>query len=231
MRLRRPSFRRSALLLAALAALHGLVYVPLVDTNEKTDTWSYVASANALLDGSYSTPLQAGFYFVYPDGWFDITGARIAESAWDEPERQVFRPPGLPRVPRALRQGQGLRRRPHGGADRPGPALRDRRVPADADRAPLVGGERRAARRPALRGRPVVEALRRARPERDPRRNRRARTALRVHACVGATDLGALARRRRAGRQRSRSCARCSCSHRRSSCSRRSCVAGRRESG
>ena len=96
MRLRRPSFRRSALLLAALAALHGLLYVPLVDTNEKTDTWSYVASANALLDGSYSTPLQAGFYFVYPDGWFDITGARIAESAWDEPERQVFRPPGYP---------------------------------------------------------------------------------------------------------------------------------------
>jgi hypothetical protein len=95
-RLRRPSFRRSALLLAALAALHGLVYLPLVDTNEKTDTWSYVASANALLDGSYSTPLQAGFYFVYPARWFDITGARIAESAWDDPERQVFRPPGYP---------------------------------------------------------------------------------------------------------------------------------------
>ena len=96
MRLTRPSFRRSALLLAALAALHGLAYIPLVDTNEKTDTWSYVASANALLDGSYSTPLQAGFYFVYPDSWFDITGARIGESAWDEPERQVFRPPGYP---------------------------------------------------------------------------------------------------------------------------------------
>src|SRR5215207_977904 len=94
--LSRPSFRRSALLLAALAALHGLVYVPLVDTNEKTDSWSYVASANALLDGGYSTPLQAGFYFVYPIGWFDITGARIAEPAWDEPERQVFRPPGYP---------------------------------------------------------------------------------------------------------------------------------------
>jgi hypothetical protein len=95
-RLSRPSFRRSALILAALAALHGLLYIPLVDTNEKTDTWSYVASANALLDGGYSTPLQAGFYFVYPTGWFDITGARIAESAWDEPERQVFRPPGYP---------------------------------------------------------------------------------------------------------------------------------------
>jgi 4-amino-4-deoxy-L-arabinose transferase-like glycosyltransferase len=95
-RLRRPSFRRSALLLAAVAALHGLVYVPLVDTNEKTDTWSYVASANAILDGSYSTPLQAGFYFVYPVGWFDITGARIPQRVWDEPERQAFRPPGYP---------------------------------------------------------------------------------------------------------------------------------------
>ena len=96
MRLRRPSFRRSALLLAALAALHGLVYIPLVDTNEKTDTWSYVASANALLDGSYTTPLQAGFYFVYPVGWFDITGARIPQRVWNEPERQAFRPPGYP---------------------------------------------------------------------------------------------------------------------------------------
>ena len=96
MRLRRPSFRRSALLLAAVAAVHGLLYIPLVDTNEKTDTWSYVASANALLDGSYSTPLQAGFYFVYPNGWYDITGARIPRAVWDDLERQAFRPPGYP---------------------------------------------------------------------------------------------------------------------------------------
>ena len=96
MRLRRPSFRRSALVLAAAAALHGLVYIPLVSTNEETDTWSYVASANAILDGSYTTPLQAGFFFVYPIGWFDITGARIPQRAWQAPERQVFRPPGYP---------------------------------------------------------------------------------------------------------------------------------------
>ena len=96
MRLTRPSFRRSALVIAVVAALHGLLYVPLVSTNEETDTWSYVASANALLDGSYSTPLQAGFYFVYPVGWFDITGARIERRAWASPERQVFRPPGYP---------------------------------------------------------------------------------------------------------------------------------------
>lgn len=96
MRLRRPSFRRSALILAAVAALHGLLYVPLVSTNEETDTWSYVASANALLDGSYTTPLKAGFYFVYPIGWFDITGARLPRETWQAPERQAFRPPGYP---------------------------------------------------------------------------------------------------------------------------------------
>jgi Dolichyl-phosphate-mannose-protein mannosyltransferase len=95
-RFRRPSFRRGALVLAAVAAVHGLVYLPLVSTNEETDTWSYVASANALLDGSYTTPLKAGFYFVYGRGWFDITGARIPERAWQAPERQVFRPPGYP---------------------------------------------------------------------------------------------------------------------------------------
>jgi 4-amino-4-deoxy-L-arabinose transferase-like glycosyltransferase len=95
-RLGRPSFRRGALLLAVAAALHGAAYIPLVSTNEETDTWSYVASANAILDGSYTTPLQAGFYFVFPDGWFDISGARIAERAWQAPERQTFRPPGYP---------------------------------------------------------------------------------------------------------------------------------------
>jgi hypothetical protein len=89
-------FRRTALVLAVAAGLHGLLYVPLVSTNEETDTWTYVAAANAIRDGSYSTPLKAGFYFVFPQGWFDITGARIAESAWQAPEHQVFRPPGYP---------------------------------------------------------------------------------------------------------------------------------------
>jgi 4-amino-4-deoxy-L-arabinose transferase-like glycosyltransferase len=89
-------FRRTALVLAVVAGLHGLLYIPLVSTNEETDTWSYVATANALLDGSYSTPLKAGFVYVFPQGWFDITGARIPRSAWDELERQAFRPPGYP---------------------------------------------------------------------------------------------------------------------------------------
>jgi hypothetical protein len=92
----RGRFGRTALLLAALTTLHGLVYIPLVSTNEETDTWSYQAAANAIVDGSYTTPLQAGFYFVFPEGWFDITGARIDERAWQAPERQVFRPPGYP---------------------------------------------------------------------------------------------------------------------------------------
>ena len=88
-------FRRIALILAVAAGVHGLVYVPLVSTNEKTDSWSYQAAANALRDGSYSTPLKAGFVYVFPD-WFDITGASIPEAVWFAPERQVFRPPGYP---------------------------------------------------------------------------------------------------------------------------------------
>jgi hypothetical protein len=79
-----------------VAALHGLAYVPLVSTNDETDSWTYLASANAIRDGSYSTPLMAGFYFVFGEGWYDITGARIARPAWQELERQVFRPPGYP---------------------------------------------------------------------------------------------------------------------------------------
>ena len=53
-------FRRVALILSVVAGLHGLLYVPLVSKNEGTDTWTYVATANAILDGAYSTPLQAG---------------------------------------------------------------------------------------------------------------------------------------------------------------------------
>lgn len=96
MRLTVPTFRRAALLLALAAALHGVLYIPLVSKTEGTDTWTYVAAANAILDGTYSTPLRAGFIFVYPLGFFDITGARFPEETWEAPERQVFRPPGYP---------------------------------------------------------------------------------------------------------------------------------------
>jgi 4-amino-4-deoxy-L-arabinose transferase-like glycosyltransferase len=84
------------LLIAVVAGVHGLAYIPLVSTNDETDSWSYLASANAIREGSYSTPLKAGFYFVFTEGWYDITGARIPERAWQSPERQVFRPPGYP---------------------------------------------------------------------------------------------------------------------------------------
>lgn len=89
-------FRRLALLLALVAGLHGLLYVPLVSINEKTDSWTYVAGGNAIREGGYSTPLKAGFYYVYPVGWFEITGLRIPRRLWQEPERQAFRPPGYP---------------------------------------------------------------------------------------------------------------------------------------
>lgn len=82
--------------LAVAAGLHGLVYVPFVSPNVRTDSWTFLAAANALGDGSYSTPLRAGFYFVFPAGWFDLTGARIPQSVWEAPERQVFRAPGYP---------------------------------------------------------------------------------------------------------------------------------------
>jgi dolichyl-phosphate-mannose-protein mannosyltransferase len=89
-------FRRFALALAIAAGLHGLLYVPLVSTHVETDSWTYIASANAIRDGSYSTPLKAGFVYVYPKGWFDITGAPLPRATWQAKERQAFRPPGYP---------------------------------------------------------------------------------------------------------------------------------------
>ena len=93
---REPRFRRLALLLALAGTLHGLVYVPFVDIHAPTDSWTYRAAGNAILDGSYSTPLKAGFYFVYPLGFFDITGLQFERSVWPVEEPQVFRPPGYP---------------------------------------------------------------------------------------------------------------------------------------
>ena len=91
-----PTFRRLVLLLALVGALHGLLYVPLVELNVATDSGPYVATADAILDGDYSTPLRASFYFVYPTGFLDITGLHFRRSAWEAPERQAFRPPGYP---------------------------------------------------------------------------------------------------------------------------------------
>jgi hypothetical protein len=95
--MRAASFHRIALVLAVVGALHGLVYVPFVTHHAGTDSTTYVAAANALLDGGYSTPLRAGFYYVFPEGFYDITGVRMADrSLFPVEERQAFRPPGYP---------------------------------------------------------------------------------------------------------------------------------------
>src|SRR3954454_1727185 len=98
-------FQRLAALLAAVAALHGLLYIPLVHRHVTTDTDTYVASAHALLHGSYTTPLRAGFYFTYPVGFFDLTGVKMPPSTFDDPERQAFRTPGYPLVLAAVGGG------------------------------------------------------------------------------------------------------------------------------
>lgn len=94
--MRRVGFLTTALLLALLGAVHGLVYTPFVEVKAPTDSWTYTAAAEAILDGSYSTPVKAGFYYVYPRGFYDITGLQFDRSVWTVREPQVFRPPGYP---------------------------------------------------------------------------------------------------------------------------------------
>jgi hypothetical protein len=89
-------FGRAALLLALVGAVHGLAYAPFVEVKAPTDSWTYTAAGEAILDGSYSTPVRAASYYIYPSGFFDITGLRFDRSAWEAPERQVFRPPSYP---------------------------------------------------------------------------------------------------------------------------------------
>ena len=93
---------------------------------------------------------------------------------WDEPERQVFRPPGYPAYLALFGKDKVF------GGDHTA-ALIGQALLFGLGAYLLMltvrrwwGDERRAARRAALRGRPVVEALRRARPERDrsPERSR-----------------------------------------------------------
>lgn len=99
-------------MLALVGALHGLVYVPLVQSNVGTDSSTYIATASALEHGSYTTPLRAGFYFTYPIGFFDLTGLRFPRSpVWNAPERQAFRTPGYPLLLAAVGGGEpGLSR-------------------------------------------------------------------------------------------------------------------------
>jgi hypothetical protein len=88
---------RVALLLALVGALHGILYVPLVSDNVAPDTPSYRAAGEALLDGSYTTPVDAGFYYeLRTRSLVDVTGEPVPRAAWSAPERQIFRPPGYP---------------------------------------------------------------------------------------------------------------------------------------
>ena len=90
-------FRRLALALALVAVAHASVYLPLVSSHVGSDSPTYVAAADALLHGSYTTPLQAGFYYELRDAAVvDITGLEIDPRYWQAPERQIFRPPGYP---------------------------------------------------------------------------------------------------------------------------------------
>jgi 4-amino-4-deoxy-L-arabinose transferase-like glycosyltransferase len=92
-------FQRGALLLAAVATLHGLLYIPLVHRHSTTDTDTYVAAAHAVRDGNYTTPLRAGFYFTYPTGFYDLPGKYFGlheHPVWSAPEKQAFRTPAYP---------------------------------------------------------------------------------------------------------------------------------------
>ena len=82
---RRRQFGFAALILGVVGAVHGLIYVPFAGPR-LGDTPGYVAAAQAIRDGSYSTPL--------PD--VDVTGLPIPQSAQGKPERQTYRTPGYP---------------------------------------------------------------------------------------------------------------------------------------
>jgi 4-amino-4-deoxy-L-arabinose transferase-like glycosyltransferase len=79
------SFTLAVLVLGVVGGVHGLVYVPFAGP-VLGDTPGYVAAAEAIRSGSYSTPL--------PD--VDITALHIPDSAQGAPERQSYRTPGFP---------------------------------------------------------------------------------------------------------------------------------------
>ena len=77
--------------------MHGLLYVPFVSRTVGTDSNTYVATAQAILDGEYTTPLVAGYYYTFPIGFFDLSGVHVTDrSVFQAPERQAFRAPGYP---------------------------------------------------------------------------------------------------------------------------------------
>src|SRR2546423_13578144 len=89
-------FRLAALALGAVAAVHGLLYVPFISPHTTMDTPTYLAPAHAILHGSYTTPLPA----------LDSTYLRIPASAVGVPERQTMRTPGYPLLLAAVGGGE-----------------------------------------------------------------------------------------------------------------------------
>jgi len=100
-------FTRLTLALALVGALHGLLYVPFVSNHIQTDSWTYTAAGEAILDGEYTTRLQASSYYVHPVGFFDHTARLLTEGELNLLERQAFRPPGYPLFLAALGGGEG----------------------------------------------------------------------------------------------------------------------------
>lgn len=102
------SIKRAALLLAALATLYALVYLPFIHTHTTADSPTYLAAGEAILDGSYSTPIRANMYYTeIPGGWVDRTMLHLPQHVWDAPERQTFRTPAYPLVIAATGGGSG----------------------------------------------------------------------------------------------------------------------------
>jgi 4-amino-4-deoxy-L-arabinose transferase-like glycosyltransferase len=99
-------FLRLSLALALVASLHAAIYQPIVSSHVGSDSPTYIAAAHAILGGSYSTPLEAGFFYeVRKDATVDITGLEIERGLWQARERQIFRPPGYPLFLAALGGG------------------------------------------------------------------------------------------------------------------------------
>lgn len=104
-------FKRLAVVLALFSAAHALAYVPLTRTHTTPDSTTYLASGQALLHGSYSTPLRANIYYAeVPGAWVDRTLLQLPPRVWDAPERQTFRTPAYPIVIAAVGGGSGFSR-------------------------------------------------------------------------------------------------------------------------
>ena len=89
-------FRAAVCALAVFAGLHGLVYVPFAG-HRLGDTADYVAAAQAIRHGSYTTHLGA----------VDVTDLTIPPAARGAPERQTYRTPGYPLLLAATGGGGG----------------------------------------------------------------------------------------------------------------------------